>query len=118
MSADRGSRPLPKGDIETRGNDDRGPDPGPQIGEIAKDRIAQNCRADQLDIAEWCDDGRRSGLKGTDNEVVPGAAEEPEAGEQRDVERASRHHEHKGQRCGHDERESSAVKMMPIAASS
>src|SRR5207302_4701984 len=47
---------LAQRDVEPRGDDDRRPDPGPQIGEIVEDQVAEGRRADELDIAERRDD--------------------------------------------------------------
>src|SRR5581483_315071 len=44
--------PLTQRDVKARTDDDRGADPGRQIGEIAEDHIAEGRGADQLNIAE------------------------------------------------------------------
>jgi hypothetical protein len=69
-------------DLEPRGDNDRGPEPCPQIGEIAKNEITEGRRSDQLDIAERRDDCSRAALKGANDQVMPGTAEQAEAGEQ------------------------------------
>ena len=81
--------PLAERDIETRGDDDRGADPGPQIRKITKDQIAERRRAEQLDIAKRRDDRGRASLKGLNYEVMPGATKQPQAAEQRYVEEES-----------------------------
>src|SRR5438552_18851812 len=78
---------LAERDVEARDDDDGGADPGPQIGEITENYIAEHCRADQLDIAERRDDRGRAGLEGADDEVMPGTAKQTQAAEQQDVER-------------------------------
>jgi hypothetical protein len=63
---------LVQRDVEPRGDNDRGPEPCPQIGEIAKNEITEGGRSDQLDIAERRDDRGWTALKGAQTICITG----------------------------------------------
>jgi hypothetical protein len=94
------------------------PEPCPQIGEIAKNEITEGCRSDQLDIAEQRDDRGWAALKGANDQVMSGTAEQAEAGEQQQIEEVLRRHNDERQHKAHHQRADKGGKDDPGAAGS
>src|SRR5262249_49661023 len=84
-SAGGAAAPRAARDVGAGGDDDRGAEPGPRVRKIPEDRVAEDGRADQLDIPQRRDNRRWSVLERADHQVMPGAAEQAEAAEQQNV---------------------------------
>src|SRR6516162_3741881 len=77
---------LAQRDIEAGGDDDCGAGPSQSVGEISEDQVTEDRSPDQLDVTERGEDRGRTALEGAGDQVMPGATDQAEADEQRQIE--------------------------------
>lgn len=87
-------------DIDAAGDDDRGADPGHQVGQVAEHQITEGHRADQLAVAERRDHGGLGVLEGLDDEKMAEATQEPDRQEHPKIGQIGRRHPAEGQGGG------------------